>query len=74
MKKDIKETVKNTLDVVTQDLPEAVKENKGAVIGAAIGYFLGDTLKKNEGLVTTVLGALVGHVVDEKEKNNVGKN
>lgn len=67
--KNIKETVNKAIDTVTKELPEAVKENKGAVIGAAIGYFLGDTLKKNEGLIAAVLGGLVGHAVDEKKKD-----
>lgn len=65
---DIKQTVTNAIETVTKDLPQAVKDNKGAVIGAAIGYFLGDTLKKNESVLTGVLGAVVGHIVDEKGK------
>lgn len=68
--KNIKDTVSNAIEAVTKDLPDAVKENKGAVIGAAIGYLLGDTLKKNEGVITAVLGGLVGHIVDEKDKKN----
>ena len=68
--KNIKETVSNAIEAVTKDLPEAVKENKGAVIGAAIGYFLAGTLNRHEGLITAVLGGLVGHAVDEKKKES----
>lgn len=68
--RDIKQTVNKAIETVTKELPEAVKENKGAVIGAAVGYFLSDALKKNEGLITAILGGLVGHVIDEKKKEN----
>jgi len=70
-KQDIKKTVSRVIDGVTKDLPNAVKENKGAAIGAVLGYFLADTVKKNEGLITAVLGGLVGHVIDEKKKKDV---
>lgn len=69
--KDIKKTVSKAINAVTKDLPEAVKENKGAVVGAVVGYFLAETLSKNEGLITAVLGGLVGHAVDEKNKKDV---
>lgn len=59
---------KKTLDGVTKDLPNLVKENKGAAIGALLGYFLADTLNEHEGLVTAVLGGLVGKAVDDKKK------
>lgn len=64
-----KAAVKKVTDAVTQDLPKLVKENKGAAVGAVIGYFLADALKEKEGVVTALLGGLVGHVVDEKSKN-----
>jgi outer membrane lipoprotein SlyB len=65
---DSKSKVTKLLDSVTKDLPALVKENKGAVVGAVVGYFLADALSKNEGVVTAVLGALVGNVVDNKKK------
>lgn len=68
---NIKDTVNSAMQVMTKDLPEAVKENKGAVIGAAIGYFLGDTLQKNEGLITALLGGVIGHLADEKKKEQL---
>lgn len=61
--------VKRVTDSVTKDLPKLVKENRGAAVGAVIGYLLSDKLKENEGVVTALLGGLVGHAVDEnKEK------
>lgn len=65
---NIKSTVDSAMKVITKDLPKAVKENKGAVIGAALGYFLGDTLKNNEGIVTALVGGMIGHIADEKNK------
>ena len=62
---------KKTLDSVTKDLPNLVKENKGAAIGALIGYFLKDTLDQHEGVITAVLGGLVGKAVDDKKKEKV---
>lgn len=66
--KNVDSVVKKTLDGVTKDLPKLVKENKGAAIGAVLGYFLADTLSEHEGLVTAVLGGLVGKAVDDKKK------
>lgn len=60
-------TVKKVMDSVTKDLPKLVKENKGAAIGAVVGYLAADFLTKNEGLVSALLGGLVGHAVDEKQ-------
>jgi hypothetical protein len=67
MAKDDK--VSKLLDTVKKDLPKLVKENKGAAIGAVAGYFLADTLNKHEGVIVSLLGALVGHAVDEKTKD-----
>lgn len=66
--KNVKETVNKVIHGITKELPEAVKENKGAAIGAVIGYFLADKVEENKGVITAVLGGLVGHVVDEKVK------
>lgn len=62
-----KNAVNKVVDGFTKDLPKLVKENKGAAAGAVIGYLLSDKLKENEGLITAVLGGLLGHVVDEKK-------
>lgn len=60
--------VKKVTDSVTKDLPKLVKENKGAAIGAVVGYLLADKLQENEGLITAVLGGLVGkNFVDDKK-------
>lgn len=60
--------VKKSLDGLTKDLPNLVKENKGAAVGAILGYFLADTLSEHEGLLPAVVGALVGKTVDDKKK------
>lgn len=60
--------VKKVVDSVTKDLPNLVKENKGAAIGAVVGYLLADKLQENEGLITAVLGGLVGKAVDDNKK------
>lgn len=65
---DIKKTVSKVMNGLTKDLPNAVKENKGAAIGAVIGYLLADKVEENKGIITAVLGGLVGHAVDEKKK------
>lgn len=66
-KSNTTKAVDKVVDSVTKDLPKLVKENKGAAIGAVVGYLLADKLTENEGLVTAVLGGLVGHAVDEKK-------
>lgn len=68
---NVKKTVNKAIDAVTKDLPAAVKENKGAAIGAIVGYFLAEKLEENSGIVTAILGGLVGHAVDEKKKKDV---
>ena len=60
--------VKKSLDGLTKDLPHLVRDNKGAAVGAIIGYFLADTLSQHEGLLPAVVGALVGSKVDDKKK------
>lgn len=66
--KDIKKTINKVMDGVTKELPSAVKDNKGAAIGAVLGYLLADKVDENKGLLTAVIGGLVGHVVDEKKE------
>jgi hypothetical protein len=71
MAQDAKDkTVSKLVDSVTKDLPNLVKENKGAAIGAVVGYLLADTLAENENVVTAILGGLVGNVVDTKKKES----
>jgi uncharacterized protein YcfJ len=67
-KTDTQKTVTKLVDSVTKDLPNLVKENKGAAIGAVVGYLLADKLQENEGLVTAILGGLVGKAVDDTKK------
>lgn len=62
-------TIQKVVDNVTKDLPNLVKTNKGAAVGAVVGYLLSDKLSENEGLLTAILGGLVGHAVDEKKED-----
>lgn len=59
--------VKKVVDSVTKDLPNLVKENKGAAIGAVVGYFLADKLSDNNEISSAILGGLVGAFIDEKK-------
>lgn len=63
-----KKSINKVMDSITKDLPNIVKENKGAAIGAVVGYLLADTLSENEGLLTALVGGLVGKAVDDKKK------
>lgn len=67
-KSESQKAVSKVVDSVTKDLPKLVKENKGAAIGAVVGYLLADKLQENEGVVTAILGGLVGNAVDQKKK------
>lgn len=67
----VENTVKKSLDGLTKDLPNLLKENKGAAIGGILGYFLADTLSQHECLLPAVVGALVGKQVDDKNKKDV---
>ena len=54
-------------DAVTklkEDLPEVVKTNKGALVGALVGYFISD----NEKAKSVLLGAIAGALVDKCDK------
>lgn len=64
----IEDTMKKVTDSVTKDLPSLVSENKGAAIGAVIGFLLSDKLQEHEGLVSALLGGLVGKAVDDHKK------
>lgn len=65
---DIKQKVTKVIDTVKNEVPELAKENKGAIIGAVAGYFLAGFVEKHQEVVTSVLGGLVGHAIDEKSK------
>lgn len=60
--------VKKVTDTITKDLPNLVKENKGAAIGAVIGYLFSDAINEKENVVTALIGGLVGNAVDNKKK------
>lgn len=70
MAKAEENAIKKVTDSLTKDLPNLVKENKGAAIGAVVGYLLSDKLKENDGIVTVLLGGLVGKAVDDKQKES----
>ena len=48
---------------VKEKAPEIIKENKGALIGAVIGYLLTD----NKQAQSAILGAIAGSVVVDKK-------
>lgn len=66
--KTTEKTVSKLVDSVTKDLPNLVKENKGAAIGAVVGYLLADKLSESEGLIPAILGGLLGKAVDDNKK------
>ncbi len=63
----------NKLDeIVNQfkdDAPELVKSNKGALIGAVLGYLLTD----NKQAQSTIVGLLAGSVLVDGTKEKKGK-
>lgn len=46
--------------------PELVKNNKGAMIGAVIGYLMSD----NEQAKSAVLGAIAGSLIEGRKDGN----
>ena len=60
--------IKKSVNDISKKLPKLVKENKGAAIGAVVGYLLADKLSENEGFIPALLGGIIGHQVDEKNK------
>lgn len=46
-----------------ESAPELVKDNKGALVGAIIGYLLSD----NEKAQSAILGAIAGTVIGDKK-------
>ena len=56
--------IKEVLDNLKETAPETVKNNKGALIGAVLGYLLTDSKQAQ----STILGAAAGSLfVDKKE-------
>ena len=51
-------------DAVKDKVPELIKDNKGALIGAIIGLFISD----NEKAKSAVLTAIAGSVIVDKKK------
>ena len=54
-------------DSLEEKAPQIVKDNKGALIGAVIGYFLSDNKKAQSVLLSAVAGAIL---VDGKKKSD----
>lgn len=56
--------IKEVLDNLKETAPETVKNNKGALIGAVVGWLLTD----NKQAQSSILGAIAGSLfVDKKE-------
>ena len=53
-------------DNLSDKAPEIVKENKGALAGALIGYFLSDNSKAQ----SVLLGAIAGALLVDKKKDD----
>ena len=51
------------LEELKEKVPELVKENKGALIGAVVGYLLTDSKQAQ----SAILGALAGSVFVDKK-------
>lgn len=62
--------VKKMVEGVSKDLPKLVKENKGAAIGAVVGYLLADKLEEKGEITSAVLGGLAGAFIDDKTKGS----
>lgn len=58
-------TLKEVVDNLKDKAPEMVKDNKGALIGAAVGYLL----TNNKEAQSTILGAIAGSVFVDKKKD-----
>lgn len=62
------DSIKKAIDGMSKDLPRLVKENKGAAVGAVVGYLLADKLADNNEITSAILGGLVGAVIDERSQ------
>lgn len=52
-------------DNLNDKAPQLVKDNKGALVGALVGYFLSD----NEKAKSLLLGAVAGALLVDKNKD-----
>lgn len=57
--------VQRVQDGFEEKAPKIVKQNKGALLGALIGYFISD----NEKAKSVILGAIAGAVTVDKKKD-----
>lgn len=57
-------TIKDLIKEYGDSAPELVKNNKGALVGAIIGYLLSD----NEKAKSAILGAVAGKVLGDKDE------
>lgn len=57
--------LQKVLDDVKDKAPEMVKDNKGALIGAVVGYLLTD----NKQAQSSILGAIAGSLFVDKKKD-----
>ena len=53
-------------DNLSEKAPEIVKENKGALAGALVGYFLSDNSKAQSVLLGAIAGAFL---IDQKKED-----
>ena len=59
-------TLEDIVDGFKDQAPQLVKDNKGALIGAVIGYLLTD----NKQAQSAILGAIAGSVFVDKKKED----
>jgi len=59
--------IDNVLEDIKEKAPEMLKENKGALVGLAIGYALSGDDKAQ----TTLLAGILGSLVVDKKKEEV---
>jgi len=57
--------LQKVIDDFKEKAPEAVKENKGALLGALVGYLLTDSKQAQ----STILGAVAGSLLVDKKKD-----
>lgn len=61
---DLKQIAEDVLGNLNDKTPEIVKNNKGALIGAVIGYLLTDNSKAQSAILGAVAGSLIGDKKD----------
>ena len=64
-----KKSTNQILKQLQDKAPELVKNNKGAVIGAVIGYLLSEKLDDHKEVQNTILGALAGAFLEGKKSD-----